>query len=169
MGALAVQFLRALQPSAWIVALDVHQGRLDKALSLGADEALVVADDAALAQDFAGHGSDLTGVLDFVGTDATLDWAARSVCPPGAIVVCGRGGGELRFSRERVRAGIDLRSSRGGTITDLEHTVGLARDRAVQLCVSVYPHTEVTQAYSDLRAGRLSGRAVLSLTDLGGQ
>ena len=159
LGALAVQFLRALAPHAWIAALDVHQGRLVEALSLGADDAVVIADEQPLNQ---GTGpGDLTAVIDFVGTDATLAWAAQAVCPPGTIVVCGRGGGELRFSRERVRAGVDIRSSRGGTINDLEQAVTLARDGAVQVQVTPYPFTEAAEAYAALRAGRVSGRAVV--------
>jgi propanol-preferring alcohol dehydrogenase len=159
LGALAVQFLRAVAPRAWIAALDVHEGRAEHALTLGADAALVVPGDLG----------ELTAVIDFVGTDASLEWANQAVLPPGAIVVCGRGGGVLPFSRERVRPGIDVRSSRGGTISDLEQTVALAKDGAVRLHVTPYPFTEAAQAYADLRAGRISGRAVLQLTERGPQ
>jgi propanol-preferring alcohol dehydrogenase len=157
LGALAVQILRVLAPRAWIVALDVDPRRIATALSLGADAGSVM-DETEI--------DDVTGVLDFVGTDATLAWAARVTRAPGAIVVCGRGGGVLPFSRATVRPGVQVRSSRGGTIGDLRRVVQLAQEGLVSLDVTTYPLLEVERAYADLRSGRLDGRAVLTFSDL---
>jgi propanol-preferring alcohol dehydrogenase len=168
LGALAVQCLRVLAPGASIVALDVDAARAEQARALGADAACAV-DDAMTPHDRSAPAwGDVTAVIDFVGTDATLDWAARVVRPPGAIVICGRGGGVLRFSRELVRPGVDVRSSRGGTIDDLATAVTLVRRGAVTLRVTPYPFRDVARAYADLRSGRLSGRAVLQFTEQGG-
>lgn len=164
LGALAVQFVRALAPGSWIAAFDTHRGRVDGALSLGADAGLLVDKNMVVVdnREYAGH---LTAVLDFVGTDATLEWAARVTYPPGAIVVCGRGDGVLPFSRKTVRAGVGIRSSRGGTVADLERVVKLAHDGLITLHVVTYPFREVERAYADLRSGRVNGRAVLGFAN----
>lgn len=161
LGATAVQVLRALAPHAWVAALDVHHGRAEAARHLGADEVVVVDEDMAPDRGSSRPLEELTAVLDFVGTDATLEWATRAVRPPGAIVVCGRGGGVLRFSRERVRPGVVVKRSRGGTLSDLEQVVALTKVGAVRQRVTPYPFTEVVRAYQDLREGRVEGRAVL--------
>jgi alcohol dehydrogenase, propanol-preferring len=157
LGALAVQIVRALAPRAYIVALDVDPERIDAALSLGADSGSLV-DEADV--------DDLTGVLDFVGTDESLAWAARATHSPGAIVVCGRGGGVLPFSRQTVRPGVHVLSSRGGTIADLQRVVALAREGRIAVQVTTYPLPEVERAYADLRSGRIVGRTVVTFPDL---
>ena len=161
LGAIAVQILRALAPHACVAAVDVHRARAEGARLLGADEVSVVDEDMALGGGSAPTLGDLTAVLDFVGTDATLEWATQAVRPPGAIVVCGRGGGVLRFSRDRVRPGVVVRSARGGTLSDLEQVVALTKVGAVRLHVTPYPFTDAVRAYADLRSGRVDGRAVL--------
>jgi propanol-preferring alcohol dehydrogenase len=161
LGAIAIQVLRALTPHAWVAAFDVHRGRAEGARALGADEVFVVDEDMAPGSGSSQSLGDLTAVIDFVGTDATLEWATKAVRPPGAIVVCGRGGGVLRFSRARVRPGVVVTSSRGGTLGDLERVVALTRVGAVRLRVTPYPFTEAMRAYADLRSGRVDGRAVL--------
>jgi len=165
LGAIAVQVLRALAPRSWVAAVDVNQARAERARTLGADEAFVVDEDMALGEGSTPPLGHLTAVIDFVGTDATLEWATQAVRPPGAVVVCGRGGGVLRFSREHVRPGVVVQSSRGGTLSDLQQVVALTKVGAVRIQVTPYPFTDAMRAYADLRSGRVDGRAVLQFPD----
>jgi propanol-preferring alcohol dehydrogenase len=165
LGAIAVQALRALAPGALVAAVDVNQARAEGARVLGADEVFVVDEDMTLDGGSLPPLGDLTAVIDFVGTDATLEWATKAVRPPGSIVVCGRGGGVLRFSRDRVRPGVVVTSSRGGTLGDLEQVVALTKAGAVRIHVTPYPFAEAMRAYADLRSGRVDGRAVLQFPD----
>jgi NAD+-dependent secondary alcohol dehydrogenase Adh1 len=150
-----VQIVRALAPPAYIVALDVDPDRIDAALSLGADSGSLV-DDAEV--------DDLTGVLDFVGSDATLAWAGRVTHPP--IVVFGRGG-ECSRSAAGPCAPACTWSARAAARSPISSASWrLAQAGRITVSVTPYPLQEVERAYADLRSGRHSGRAVVTISDL---
>ncbi len=88
--------------------------RLARAVELGADIGLY-ADEPAGWTDALGGPADV--VLDFVGTDATLEQAAAAVAPDGLVLLVGEAGGSR---------GVRLRSRSRRVVADVGG-VGLAR------------------------------------------
>ncbi len=94
LGHMGVQILAA-STGTRIIALDVDPAKTAAATALGAHLALP-SDPSAVERILAetgGYGADV--VLGFVGVPATLDLAARTVAPEGAVRLIGLGGGEL--------------------------------------------------------------------------
>ena len=113
LGQFAIQFLRRL-PDLTIAVRELDPDKLALAAELGADLGLLAGDESLVALGLAGH-ADV--VFDFVGTDETLEYAARNVEPGGLISLVGEAGGHLAL-RLRPPAGRDLRH---------HHGLGLAR------------------------------------------
>jgi len=161
LGSFAVQFLRE-RSVCRIIAVDTDLERLGSAELLGAHD-LVLAG-AALGDQLL-ESTDQAGVdavIDFVGTDETLAGAARSTRVGGAIIVCGRGGGTLPFNIGTVNAGVVVVKSRGGTMAELAQVVDLARAGRLSIDTEEFSLGQAPAAYELLRAGRLSGRAVVT-------
>jgi alcohol dehydrogenase, propanol-preferring len=161
LGSFAVQYAKALT-QAHVIAVDTSEPRLRAARRLGADHVL----DGA--EDWAGHIADLTNgrgvdaVVDFVGSDKTLGAAVEVTRACGAVVVCGRGGGVLPFSRARVKPGLVLVSSRGGPMRDLESVVRMAESGESQVDIEEFSLSEVPKAAALLADDQLNGRAVVT-------
>jgi len=162
LGAFAVQFVRALS-AAHVISVDTNPDRLEYARELGAQTIVVGGDGgtaAALAAATDGAGADV--VLDFVGTDATIDMGVQAVARGGAYGVIGANGG--RFSRPWY-GGLpndgEVFNFQGSSIRDVHAVVALARTGQVRNDVDQFPFDEVETAYDALHHGRLRGRAVV--------
>jgi len=165
LGHMAVQFLRATS-DARVVTVDVDRGRLDFAADLGADHGVLAGADAAAGILAANSGRRVEVVLDFVGSQASLDLAAQVARRGGAIVITGGGGGELSIKAE-MGAGrapdreVTIVHTFGGTRGDLERALTLAEAGKVSTHTEVYQLQDAGRALEDLEAGRVLGRAVL--------
>jgi propanol-preferring alcohol dehydrogenase len=164
LGHMAVQLLRATT-SAHIVAVDVDPDKLDLAGQLGADT-LVPAGADASAEILAlteGYGAD--AVFDFVGSQATVDQATAVIAPDGALRLVGVAGGSFTYPSEPSSPGIpwsvDIWRSYGGTRQDQRMVIDLARAGRVVVETQRYPLDDAVEAFSDLAAGTVRGRAVL--------
>jgi len=165
LGHLAVQFAAATT-EARLVAVDVDPGRLRHAEALGAHAGVPAGDGAAERVLAANGGRRVDAVLDFVGSQPTLDLAARVTGRGGAIVVTGAGGGELVLTAA-VGTGrlpdreITMIHSFGGGKADLVNALALAERGAARAHVQTYPLAEADRALAELAGGRLLGRAVI--------
>ncbi|GAA2862477.1 NAD(P)-dependent alcohol dehydrogenase [Pseudonocardia halophobica] len=164
LGHVAVQILRATT-AARIVAVDVREDRLEAAVRHGADIALL-ADEAleAVLGLTAGRGADT--VLDFAGSQSSVDLAVEAVAPNGAYRLVGILGGAPRIVAAPSLGtgwpwGASLRRTYGGTRSDLIATVALAQRGRISVDVERYPLTEGPAALARLEAGEVAGRAVL--------
>jgi propanol-preferring alcohol dehydrogenase len=164
LGQFAVAILRAVT-RATVVGVDVRESALEASarhLDLG-----VLAGDPRVAQQIlavtGSHGADL--VLDFVGSTETLALAVRLVAPYGRIRVPGQGGGHIEISTDRATSslprGATISRPYSGRRSDLEQLVALATTGAIDTDVTRYSFADYTQAFDDLEAGRVVGRAVI--------
>ena len=161
LGHLAVQLLRALTPSQ-VIAVDVRDEALALAARCGAHVSLPAAPDAHrhVRTASGGHGADV--VLDFAGTDATLELAARSLRADGDLVIVGSGGGHLAVRKpSTLPAGSRVSLPFWGERDELTEVVALARAGALRVEVERFPLSAAPEAIDRLRAGTLQGRAVL--------
>jgi propanol-preferring alcohol dehydrogenase len=157
LGQFAIQYLRRL-PDLTVAVRELNPDKLAAAARLGADLGLLEGDEALVNL---GLGGPADVVFDFVGTDATLDYAARNVAPGGLVSLVGEAGGTLPFGFERLPAEASLTTTAWGSIADLRAVVRLARRGRLRWEVERMPLAEAQAAHERLAAGEVEGRLVL--------
>ncbi|WP_307481691.1 alcohol dehydrogenase catalytic domain-containing protein [Pseudarthrobacter sulfonivorans] len=164
LGQYAVSILRAITASR-IIAVDVRDDALATVEGLAHHTINASAPDLTerILKAAGGHGPDF--VLDMVGTDATLALATSVVAGYGAIRVPGQGNGSFRFETIRtttsIPRGVTINRPYSGTRQDLTDVVALARSGDIGIPITTYPFGRALEAFDDLAAGQIRGRAVL--------
>jgi alcohol dehydrogenase, propanol-preferring len=167
LGHMGLQILRQTTGTE-IIAVDTDPHKLDWAADNGADH--VVRAGPRAAQEILATAGDygVNATFDFVGHQSTLDLAGAVIAPDGALRVIGIGPGTLSFGTHNVRTfprGVDLRHSYGGTRADQRQVIDLAKLGKITVNARLYPLEDGPQAFQDLAAGRIAGRAILIPSD----
>lgn len=157
LGQFAIQYLRRL-PDLTIAVREIDPDKLAAAGRLRADLGLLEGDESLVNL---GLGGPADVIFDFVGTEATLDYAARNVAPGGLVSLVGEAGGTLPFGFERLPLEASLTTTAWGSIADLREVVRLARRGRLRWEVERMPLAEAQAAHDRLAAGRVEGRLVL--------
>jgi alcohol dehydrogenase, propanol-preferring len=165
LGHLALQFIGAIA-DAQVIAVDVDGSRLDLARQLGAAHGIQAGEGAADRLLEANTGRPVDVVFDFVGSQESLDLAARVTARGGAIVVSGGGGGRLCLTAQMGTGHLPEREvtvvhTFGGTRADLADTLAHARAGRIHSRIQRFDLDEAGRALDELEAGRVLGRAVL--------
>jgi NAD+-dependent secondary alcohol dehydrogenase Adh1 len=155
-GHIALQLIRELGSSA-VIAIDTDERRRRLAAELGADE--VVGDADAVRELTDGRGADL--VFDFVGTDQTHADAATMLARGGTYSVIGYGGTISIPSAGLVVNEHAVVGNLVGTWVDLWELLQLHAAGKVVLKTETHPLDAVNDVLAKLRAGEVTGRAVL--------
>ncbi|MFB9378177.1 zinc-binding dehydrogenase [Kineococcus gynurae] len=157
------------QGAATVVAVDVDDEKLAGAGRLGADHLVNsrTSDPVAAVRDLLGGGADVA--FEALGLPQTFEEALRMVGDGGRMVAVGIAAGAATAAVEitpLVRRGVQITGSFGArTRTDLPAVVERAAAGALSVTDTVtrrYPLTDIEQAFTDLRAGRIQGRAVVT-------
>jgi alcohol dehydrogenase, propanol-preferring len=160
LGHVAIQILKALT-QATVVALDLGDEQLDFARQVGADHTFK-SEPAAVdsVKDITrGLGADV--VFDFVGIQPTADLAAGMVATAGHVVVIGVASGAVKIGQRTVPLDVTGRAINWGSRAELIEVVELAKRGAIQIHVEKYSLDQAPQAYENLHAGKIRGRAVI--------
>ncbi len=164
LGSFALQFFKVLS-DARVVAVDTNPARLDYAGTLGADKLINSADGTAaqqLQQLLDGDGA--AAVLDFVGTDETIELGVGCLRKGGSYGVVGSSGGTLKQSwYHALPKDGEVFSYQGATLEDMREVIALAEAGKIRNDVDVYPFSDVEEAYAKLVRGELTGRAVVQM------
>jgi NAD+-dependent secondary alcohol dehydrogenase Adh1 len=159
-GHVALQLLRVLGGGS-VIAIDTDARRRTLAAELGADEVLDGAGDVAAAVREATNGTGADVVLDFVATDAThaagLDMLARG----GLYSTVGYGGMIHVPSVALVVGETTIAGNLVGSWVDLWELLQLHIRGDVTLRAETYSLEDVNDVLDALRAGDVTGRAVL--------
>ena len=161
LGHMAVQFLRALT-GADIIAADTRQEALDLAVGCGATATVLTSSDDAAAQvkeATGGRGCEV--VLDFVGVDATMALGVASGRQLGDLTVVGGAGGTYPMGLYTVPYEMNMRSMYWGSRSELAEVLALAARGDITVTYTEYQLENALQAYHDLEAGQVKGRAVI--------
>ncbi len=159
LGHVGVQIARTIAP-AQVLAVDVKPAALELAGTLGADRTALFDDaDAAIREATAGRGADV--VVDFVGTTATLELARTSARAGSDVTIVGIGGGEIPVSFFSQRYDVNIAATYWGTRPELAELLVLAARGQISVAHTTYPLDDAVQAYRDLAAGTVTGRAVI--------
>ena len=162
LGHMAIQLLRVLTPVR-IIAADVDEKKLDQAKALGADETVNNrnADEAAeRIQKISGpRGAGL--VLDCVGVQPTIDLGAKLLGRNCVWTIVGLGGGHHDFHHGSTPYGCSVSIPYWGSRVELMEVIAMARDGRIHAETTEYPLDQAVEVYDKLKAGQITGRAVL--------
>jgi propanol-preferring alcohol dehydrogenase len=162
LGHMAIQLLRVLAPMR-IVAADVDDKKLQQARALGADDIVNnrnASEAAERIQQITGpRGAGL--VLDCVGVQQTLDLGAKLLGRNSVWTIVGLGGGRHEFRHGSTPYGTSMNIPYWGSRVELMEVVAMARDGWIHAETTDFPLTQAVDVYAKLRAGEITGRAVL--------
>ncbi|MCB0966297.1 MAG: NAD(P)-dependent alcohol dehydrogenase [Ilumatobacter sp.] len=160
LGHVGVQIAKALG-AAQVVAVDMKQEALDLAVAVGADHTVMSGESAAdeIRALTGGRGADV--VVDFVGATPTVELARAVARPMSDVTIVGIGGGDVPFSFFSQGYEVNLATTYWGTRPELVELLTLAARGVVRVEHTVYSLDDAAQAYVDLEAGKVRGRAVV--------
>jgi propanol-preferring alcohol dehydrogenase len=160
LGGYALQWLR-LQTPARVIAVEAREERMQAARELGAHDVVAAGDGLSrrLREAVGVDGAD--GVLDFVGSDQTLNAAIRNAATMGAVAIVGQGFGTAQLRWGQLRHDCDVFIPQGAPIAELHEVVALAQQHDLRHDVEHFEFDAAPAAYDRLRAGTLAGRAVV--------
>jgi propanol-preferring alcohol dehydrogenase len=162
LGHMAIQLLRVLAP-VHIVAADVDDKKLEQAKKLGADDTVNNRNGEEAAeriQKISGNrGVGL--VLDCVGVQPTIDLGAKLLRRNSVWTIVGLGGGHHDFHHGSTPYGTSMSIPYWGSRVELMEVIAMARDRRIHAETTEFPLDQAVNVYSKLKAGQITGRAVL--------
>jgi propanol-preferring alcohol dehydrogenase len=128
---------------------------------VGADRSVLAGDDAAreVRSMTSGVGADV--VLDFVGTDETLRSGAAMARSLGHLTLVGIAGGTLPLGFFTVPYELSVATTYWGSRPELIEVIELARAGKIRAQVQHFTLDEAPTVYERMRAGDVSGRAVV--------
>lgn len=162
LGHIAVQYAKAM--GLLVAALDVSEGKLALARSLGADLAVDASAVDAVAQVNKATGGGAHGVLVTAVSLPAFRQALELVRRRGTVSLVGLPPGEFATPVfDVVLKRITLRGSIVGTRNDLAEAIALAAEGKVRAHYHRAPLEDINRVFTDLRNGRVDGRVVLDL------
>ena len=159
-GHIALQLIGALG-AAKVIGIDTDERRRRLARELGADEVLGEQAEVASAVREATDGSGADVVLDFVGTDETHAVAMDMLARRGLYSIVGYGGMVSHPSVGFVVGETAVVGNLVGSWIDLWELLQLHGRGELVLRTETHPLDDVNDVLDALRAGEVTGRAVL--------
>jgi NAD+-dependent secondary alcohol dehydrogenase Adh1 len=159
-GHIALQLMRVLGASR-VIAVESDDRRQALARELGADEVLPGGEAALAGVADLTDGAGAEIVLDFVGTDQTHADGIELVARGGTYSLVGYGGTIAVPSVAMIATEKTVQANLVGTWPDLYELIQLHGRGRLQLRVETHPLSEINAVLDKLRAGEVTGRAVL--------
>ncbi len=160
LGHLAIQILQALTP-ATVIAVDRRESALDLARTVGADHGVPAGDGSAADILDLTHGRGADVVIDLVGADATMALGAAVARPMGHLTVVGIAGGVLPFCYFTIPYEVSVATTYWGSLPELMEVIALAESGLIEAHVERSSLADAPSVYERMRAGQLTGRAVI--------
>jgi alcohol dehydrogenase len=161
-GSMGFALARALFGTAPLVA-DIDAGKREAALKAGAAAAFDPADPGARKAVLAASGG-VYGCCDFVGSDASLTFATGVLTRGGKVVVSGMLGGGFSTAVPMfpIKA-MTIEGTLTGTLAQARELIALAQQgKFAPIPIRERPMQDAQAALDDLRAGKVTGRVVLT-------
>jgi propanol-preferring alcohol dehydrogenase len=162
LGHMAIQLLRVLAPVR-IIAADIDDKKLQHAKTLGADDIVNnrnAVEAAERIQQITGpRGAGL--VLDCIGVQSTLDLGAKLLGRNSVWTIVGLGGGRHEFRHGSTPYGTVMSVPYWGSRVELMEVIAMARDGRIHAETREFPLMDAVNVYARLKAGQITGRAVL--------
>lgn len=162
LGHIAVQYARAM--GLHVVALDVAEDKLVLARDLGAEVTVNARSPDAVAQVLKATDGGAHGVLVTAVSPPAFAQALRLARRRGTVSLVGLPPGEFATPIfDVVLKRITIRGSIVGTREDLAEALAFASEGKVRAHIRRAELEDVNQIFSDLKAGRVDGRMVMTL------
>lgn len=163
LGLMALSLHRAMGGKAAIV-VDVDAAKRAAALEAGAAAAIDGAAADAVAQIQSASGGPVAAVVDLVGSGTTVQMGIECVAKGGKVIVVGLYGGQVTVPTPLLpQRALTLQGSYVGNLQELRDLLALVRQRRVApIPVRSRPLRDAGMALSELRAGQVLGRTVLT-------
>ncbi len=158
---MGIQIIKAMT-AADVVAVDVKPAARELAAKSGADVVLDGSAEDIVAQIKEATQGGAEVVIDFVGTDATLATAVGSCKYQSDLTLVGVAGGSFAFNLYAPPYETAMRSIYWGTRSELGEVLALAARGLITPEYTTYALDQALDAYADMDAGRLTGRAVIT-------
>ena len=145
------------------IVADISESKRNAALAAGAREAIDPAAADAVKSLIKATDGGVAAAVDFVGSQATVEFGMGALRRGGKLVVVGLYGGAVTLSTPMLplRA-MTLMGSYVGSLDELKALVKLAQGGKLgEIPIRARPLSEVQAALDELRAGRVVGRTVL--------
>jgi len=162
-GSMGFALARALFGAAPLVA-DIDAGKREAALAAGAAAAFDPADPGARKAVLSASNGGVYAVADFVGSESSLAFATGVLTRGGKVVVTGLlgGGFSTAVAMFPIKA-MTIEGTLTGTLAQARDVIALARDgKVAPIPIRERPMRDAQSALDDLRAGRVTGRVVLT-------
>jgi alcohol dehydrogenase len=165
-GMMGLALARVLFSKPPLVA-DIDPEKRRAALAAGAGQAFDPADPAARKAVMAATGGGAFAVCDFVGSEKSLQFSTGVLARGGKIVVTGLLGGNFSIAAAMIAIkAITIEGSLTGTLSEARELIELARAGKISpIPIHSRPLEQAQDALSDLRAGRVVGRTVLTASE----
>lgn len=161
LGGFGVQF--AAMTGARVVAVDIDPDALDRATALGAYETVHAGESSVPQRVREATDGGAAAVLDFVGTDETLQWASNVLGTDGHLVLAGIGGGSTPFSwNPLVGQEITYRTVQWGSLPELRDVIDIAADGRLTVETETVGFDDLHGTFERLECGEIEARAVLT-------
>ncbi len=160
LGHLGVQILRATT-GARIVAVDPRADARKLAEHSGADLTLAPGDDTVAEIRAFAHGRGADVVLDFVGSEQTMQTGLASTRALGDFTLVGIAGGATPFSFFSQPYEVSLQTTYWGNRGELVEVLELAARGLLHPDITRFTLEDAPEAYRRLAAGEVTGRAVV--------
>jgi D-arabinose 1-dehydrogenase-like Zn-dependent alcohol dehydrogenase len=150
-------------PAKLIVA-DVDPQKRGIARQAGAYATIDNGEPDAVAKLIEMTGGGARASIDFVGAPATASFGLQVLRKGGTLVNVGLFGGALSLPLPLMpQRSLSLRGSYVGTLEEMEEVMALGREGKVPpIPIELRPLSQAAQALDDLRAGKASGRIILT-------
>ena len=162
-GSMGFALARALFGAAPLVA-DIDAGKRAAALAAGAAGAFDPTDPGARKAVLAASGGGIYAACDFVGSDSSLAFATGVLARGGKVAVTGMlgGGFSTAVAMFPIKA-MTIEGTLTGTLAQARDVIALARSgRLAPIPIRERPMRDAQAALDDLRAGKVTGRVVLT-------
>lgn len=159
MMALQVALAQGLKP----IVVDIDDNKLAAAKALGAKEVFNSGDKASVKAIKTLSNGGAYAVIDFVGAEASVNFGLGCLRKGGKIIIVGLYGGALNVPLPFIPMSARIiQGSYVGSLQEMAELMGMVRaGKIAPIRIEERPLDQVTQALSDLKAGKVQGRVVL--------
>lgn len=146
------------------VVVDIDPAKREAALKAGAKTAIDGAAPDAAAQIIAATNGGAWAVIDLVGSSSTARIGIDSLIKGGKLIIVGLYGGDITLSLPPFpMKAITVQGSYTGSLTEIGELIELVKRTGLPpVPVATRPLDDVNDVLSDLRAGKIIGRVVLT-------
>jgi 2-desacetyl-2-hydroxyethyl bacteriochlorophyllide A dehydrogenase len=162
LGLICMSVLKSLGGFGAIV-LDIDPAKREAAQQAGALATIDPQAPDAIEQVKAAANGAVWGIVDFVGSSATVRLGIDCLTKGGKLIVVGLFGGEVTISTPYIPIkAMTLQGSYTGSLAELRELIDLVRAQPLPLVpVDMRPLAEANAALTDLKDGKVIGRVVL--------